>query len=150
MKKTMKLFAAALCLGAPALKAGWLYDGTLTVAAGATNAYDTAVIRGGESETNYVSALDSVEAFNSSGSGTGAVSFAFANLSGAATVISTSSNLPPGAAWSDWPKRSYAAVSGSVTNAAAGPWYARYVTVRAAQAATNSTPTVYRWRIGTR
>ncbi len=150
MKKIMMLFAAALCLGAPALKAGWLYDGTVTVAAGATNASDTAVIRGGESATNCVSAIDRVEAFNASGPGTGTVSFAVASLSGSPTVISASAALPPGSAHADSPKRAYAAVAGGVTNAAADPYYARYVTVSVAQAATNSAPTAYRWRIGAR
>ena len=149
MKKLMSL-TAALCIAAPALMAGWGYEGTVTVAAGATNASDVAVIRGGESATNFLSAIDRVAADNDSGVGTGVVSFAVSDLPGVATVISTSASLTPGSAHADWPTRAYAAVAGGVTNAAAGPYYARYVTVSVVQAATNATPTAYRWFIGTR
>lgn len=148
--KKMLIFAAALCLAAPAAKAGWGYEGTVTVAAGATNASERAVIRGGESATNFLSAIDRVAADNFSGTGTGVVTFAVSDLPGLEYSVSASTNLPPGCFHADRPQRAYAAVAGGVTNAAAGPWYARYVTVNVAQTAANSAPTVYRYFIGTR
>ena len=139
---------ALLC--AAAARGAWVYTGELTVAAGQTNASETVVIRGGESATNHVSAIDRVAADNFSGGGTGAVSFTVEELPGRTSVISASTNLPPGSAHADRPQRDRAVVAGSVTNAADGAWYARYVTVSVLQTATNSTPTVYRHFIGTR
>ncbi len=131
------LVTAALT-AAPAL-AGWVYDGEITVPAGATNATATAIIRGGESATNHVSAIDRVAAVNAAGTATGAVTFAAVDLAGT-NILSASTNLPPGSVHNDY----------SVTNSAGQPRQARYVTVSVTQTATNAAPAVYRWQIGTR
>lgn len=144
MKKTRHASLTALCALTAALltaaaRGGWVYDGEITIPAGATNASATAVIRGGDSATNHVSAIDRVAAVNAAGTATGAVTFAAIDLTGT-NVLSASANLTPGAVHNAY----------SVTNAAGHPRQARYVTVSVAQAATNAAPAVYRWLIGTR
>lgn len=130
--------SAALTITAAA-RGGWVYDGEITVPAGATNASATAVLRGGASATNHVSAIDRVAAVNAAGTATGAVTFAAVDLAGT-NILSASANLTPGSVHNDY----------SVTNSAGQPRQARYVTVSVAQAATNAAPAVYRWLIGTR
>ena len=134
MKKTRHASLTALCALTAALitaaaRGGWVYDGEITVPAGATNA----------SATNHVSAIDRVAAVNAAGTATGAVTFAAVDLAGT-TVLSASANLTPGSVHNDY----------SVTNEAGQPRQARYVTVSVAQTATNAAPAVYRWLIGTR
>lgn len=144
MKKTRHASLTALCALTAALitaaaRGGWVYDGEITIPAGATNASATAVIRGGDSATNHVSAIDRVAAVNAAGTATGAVTFAAIDLTGT-NVLSASANLAPGAVHNAY----------SVTNAAGQPRQARYITVSVAQTATNAAPAVYRWLIGTR
>ena len=133
----LRAIAAAALTAAPAL-AGWVYDGEITVPAGATNATATAIIRGGESSAAYTPPIDRVAALNASASATGRVTFAVADLGGV-TVISASTNLPPGSVHADWPEP-----------ATGRAWQARRVTVSVTQTATNAAPAVYRWQIGTR
>lgn len=144
MKKNRHASLTALCALTAALltaaaRGGWVYDGEITIPAGATTASATAVIRGGDSATNHVSAIDRVAAVNAAGTATGAVTFAAIDLTGT-NVLSASANLTPGAVHNAY----------SVTNAAGQPQQARYVTVSVAQTATNAAPAVYRWLIGTR
>ncbi len=141
------LVTAALT-AAPAL-AGWVYDGEITVPAGATNATATAIIRGGESSAAYTAPIDRMAALNASASATGRVTFAVADLGGV-TVISASTNLPPGSVHADWPERAARITAGGATGAVGRAWQARRVTVSVTQTATNAAPAVYRWQIGTR
>ena len=146
MHKMMLILAAlAICLAAPVLKAGWLYDGTLTVAAGATNAVADITLKGGSPVDTFTAPLDFVTVDNASGSGTGTVSWA-AVVMGQEYTLASTNGIAPGAKAALWPRRTYAA--GSATNAET--WLTRTLRVRVTQASTNSTPTVYTLGAGTR
>ncbi len=138
----------AALVAAPPARAGWSYDGTLTVSAGATNASEVAVIRGGDSATNRLSEVERVEAYHASGAGTGTVQFAVQSLSGAWSAVSAAT-LTSGGGLDDYPVRHYAAVAAGVTNAHAAPYQARYLRVYVSQPA-HPAPAVYRWRVTSR
>ncbi len=132
------LVTAALT-AAPAL-AGWVYDGEITVPAGATNATATAIIRGGESSAAYTPPIDRVAALNASASATGRVTFAVADLGVTTQLESFALGAASGA--SRTPRA--AVVTGASTNYSRAIVRDLKVTVNKA---TNAVPLTIRGRI---
>jgi hypothetical protein len=118
MKKLMLLIACGvLAMSCQAAGSGMKYDGTVTIAAGATNKVATPLVLGSPGGAD-VYALNRMEAVIVSGTGTGTVTFAISNL-GATETLATSPNLALGGTpYRNSPKYSwsYNVVSSIVTN----------------------------------
>lgn len=138
MKKMMLLAAALTCAAAMPVRAAWIYDGTVTVAAGETNGVGELTLKCGTPSEASAGEVGIVAVANVSGYGTGTVVFVACDF-GVEYAIATTNGIVPGAKAALWPKRLY--VAGSATNAE--PYTARRLLVRVTQASTNSTPTVY-------
>lgn len=153
MKKLMSILAAAMCAGTAVLAADY-FPGTVTVEAGDTSAYTdlslTKAIGGGGA-----AAIDRVVVGNTSGTGTGRVSFVSYDF-GVETILadSTSTNVVPGSIFDNAPKRSvpitssvgYAVVTGNVvvtgstitTTTNKEPYTVRFLRVKVVQPASAS------------
>ena len=135
MKKVMSMLA--LVLFATTLVAGALYkEVPITVTNGGTTA--SAILDIGTLNMQFGMA-DRIVSYNSSGSGTGVVSCAVLDFGAKTFVLSTSSNLPAGCAYSAWPIRVEEGTG--YTNVIQYAFKKLRVTVT--QPATN-TPTTYR------
>jgi hypothetical protein len=116
--------------------AGTLIEGSVTVAAGETNAYGDITLN--LSASREAPEIDRLSVANASGGGTGTVSFVALDAGVSVSVASTNS-VAPGASAVIWPKRQYTV--GSTTNAER--YAARTLRVNVAQSVTNSADTVY-------
>ncbi len=136
MRKLMLASACALFLGTAGVAvAAELIEGTLTVAAGATNsAAEITLNRSGSLEAP---AVDRLVVLNASGTGTGTVTFA-AMAAGVSVTICSTNSVCPGSSAALWPRREY--VVGGATNTE--PYTAHKVRVSVIQGAV-SEDTVY-------
>lgn len=165
--KNMKMLLGALLIGAcaaPVLKAGEWYGGTITVPAGSTNV--SSVVELFRKFGPGVSAIDKVEVYRSSGSGTGTVSFVTYDLDVDGVVVATSTALSTPSLYTTNPRAVLTVpyVQTTVQNVQTGAWYvavttvntniaaqiaqyqARKVKVNVAQPAA-AADTVYQWAI---
>jgi hypothetical protein len=147
--KRLMLIAALAALGVQAARAGWLYEDTLTVQPGATNAVTDITLRGGSIAATWTSPLDFVAVANAAGSGTGNVSWTEVVL-GEEYAIASTNGIAPGAKAALWPRRQYTLNAATNDAAYAETYHMRTLRVRVWQASTNSTPTVYNLGAGTR
>lgn len=138
--KILMLIAALALLGsaaAPSARAGRLAEGTVTVAAGETNAVETFTLNASASSEAFE--IDRLTVANASGGGTGTVSFA-AYDAGVSVAVASTNSVAPGASAVLWPRREWY-TAGSVTNAER--YAARSLRVSVSQSVTSSVDTVY-------
>lgn len=107
-------------------------DGVVVVPTNATSASVSVEFTGLGSNFGVI---DRVVAYNGGGLGTGTVSFALEDVGGITRSIATSTNLPYGSSWYDWPK--YGVVGYGQTNVI--EYSARKVTVTVNQPAVTNT-----------
>lgn len=133
MKKLTPILAAVFAT--TALIAGEWFFGTVTVAAGATNA-TSAIIPVYKNLGGGCSQIDRVVAMVDSGSATGVVTISAVDF-GLATTISTSSAISSGTLHADWPK--YALVTQTMTGYATTNRAVAYVNAGGSYTDTNGT-----------
>ena len=109
MKKLLTLLGSVALAISVMAGSGLKYEGTATVASGATNALVAVDLGTSAGSDEFL--LESVEARISSGTGTGTVAFAIASI-GDRLEVAKSSNLSlTGATYRNYPKRTYSVSS---------------------------------------
>ncbi len=150
MRSMLILLTAAALAAAPTAKAGgWLYESTVTIAPGQTNAVGELTLKANTMAESAVAELDFVTIRNESGFGTGTVAWVSSVL-GAETEVDTVSGIAPGVRSTRWPRRTYTLNAPTNDAAVAETYLTRSLIVRVRQSSTNATPTVYSIGAGTR
>lgn len=133
MKKYIALLGALLVTSSVLAGTGLRFEGTATVASGATNTL-VAVDIGGTGPMEYQ--IDSVETRITSGTGTGTVAFAIASIDDRLEIAKSSNLSLTGATYRNHPKYEYTATSTRIDTV---PYSTNGVTLTAIVTNTTST-----------